>query len=45
MFPCVLSVKTRNAEMANVQHAMSERKVETCVTKENRSRVGVLREP
>ena len=45
MLPCVLSVNTRNAEIASVQHANSEIAVDTCVTIANRSRVGVLKLP
>ena len=45
MLPCVLSVKTRNADIASVQHANNEIAVDTCVTIANRSRVGVLKLP
>ena len=40
-FPMVLSVKTRNAEIARVQHATREMNVEIWVTFANRSRVGI----
>jgi len=45
MLPCVLSVNTRKAEIASVQHATSDSAVEMWVTVANRSNVGVFRLP
>jgi len=45
ILPRVLSVKTRNAEMASVMHATREMIVEMCVTLANLSSVGVRRLP
>ena len=45
MLPRVLSVNTRNAEMAKVMHATREINVEMCVTLANLSSVGVWRLP
>ena len=45
IFPCVLSVKTTYAEIANVQQATNEMTVEICVTFANLSKVGVLKLP
>jgi hypothetical protein len=45
IFPCVLSVKIENAEIASVEHASSDIIVEICVTWAKRSSVGVLRLP
>ena len=45
IFPCVLSVNTKYAEIANVQQDTNEITVEICVTFANRSNVGVLKLP
>lgn len=45
IFPWVLFVNTRNAEIASVQHATSDMAVDICVTFANRSSVGVRRLP
>ena len=45
MLPCVLSVNTMYPETPMMEHATSDTAVDTCVTVENRSSVGVLRLP
>ena len=45
ILPCVLSVKTRYPDIANVQHATRDIAVEICVTFAKRSNVGVRRLP
>ena len=45
MLPCVLSVKTRYADIASVQHATRDMAVEMCVTLAKRWSVGVRKLP
>ncbi len=45
MLPCVLSVKTTYADIANVEQATSDMAVEMCVTLLKRSKVGVRKLP
>lgn len=45
IFPCVLSVKITNAEIANVEQATSDSAVDIWVTLAKRSNVGVFKLP